>query len=113
MRIQDAAQVVDVGHGVDNARPDSRALMMGWRRSRLAYACAPGMKVEAHATRRCSGGISLCWSRQGRGSADAHLGMQVTDPEEVEVEVETETELDSLDGEVGDAGVRIHSPRRR
>jgi hypothetical protein len=36
--------------------------------------------------------------------------MQVTDPEEVEVEVETETELDTLDGEAGDAGVRIHSP---
>jgi hypothetical protein len=39
---------------------------------------------------------------------DAHLGMQVTDPEEMEVE--TETELDSPHGEVGDAGVRIHSP---
>ncbi|KAJ7874887.1 hypothetical protein B0H13DRAFT_1894379 [Mycena leptocephala] len=89
-RMRDAARVVDVGHGVDSAHPDSRALRMGMEMEPpRAYASAPGIEVEARKRRR----------------ADAHLGMQMTDPEEMEVEVERATELDSLDGEAGDAGL--------
>jgi hypothetical protein len=44
--MRDAARVVDVGHGVDNAHPDSRALRMGMETEPpRAHACA-GMEVE-------------------------------------------------------------------
>jgi hypothetical protein len=54
--IQRGSSMSDMG--VDNAHPDSRALRMRMETEPPhAYACAPGMEVEAHETRRCSGGI--------------------------------------------------------